>query len=124
MGTHSPNRTVDELGTVQGGRYPFEDPGLAVDPPIISDRPEDVAEVRAEAGYRLYVRFFDGTAGYVEMKERVLSPNAKAFASLADPEVFSRVGLGLGTVMWANEMDLAPDAMYEAIRRDGVWVLR
>jgi hypothetical protein len=124
MGTHSPNRTVDELGAVQGRQYPFEDPGLAIDPPIISQRPEDVAEVRAEDNYRLYVRFFDGTAGYVEMKERVLSPGAKAFASLADPEVFSQVGIGLGTVMWANEMDLAPDAMYDEIKRNGVWILR
>lgn len=124
MGTHSPSRVVDELGAVQGRRYPFEDPGLAVDPPIICERPEDVAEVRAEEDYRLYVRFFDGTSGHVEMKERVLSPNARAFASLADPEVFAQVGIGLGTVMWANEMDLAPDVMYEEIKRNGVWVLR
>jgi hypothetical protein len=124
MGTHTPSRTDEELGRVPSRRYPFEDPGLAVDPPILSERAEDVAEVSDVGDYRLYVRFFDGTAGYVDMKERVLSPNARAFASLADPKVFSQIGIGFGTVMWANEMDLAPDVMYDEIKRHGVWVLR
>jgi hypothetical protein len=62
--------------------------------------------------------------GHVEMEERVLGAQAKAVASLADPQVFAQVGIGLGTVMWADEMDLAPDVMYETIKRDGVRVLR
>jgi hypothetical protein len=124
MGTLASDRIVGELGSMPNRRYPFEDPGLAIDPPIISKGPEDVAEVRAEDNYRLYVRFFDGTAGHVDLKERVLSPEARAFAPLADPEVFAQVGIGFGTVMWVNEIDLAPDVMYDEIKRNGVWVLR
>ena len=109
---------------MQGGPYPFQDPGLAIDPPIVSEHAEDVAEVRAESDYRLYVRFFDGTAGYVDMKARVLSSEARVFATLASPDVFAQVGIGFGSVMWANGMDLAPDVMYDEIKRNGVWVLR
>jgi hypothetical protein len=46
------------------------------------------------------------------------------FASLRDPAEFAKVGLGFGTVMWANELDLAPDVMYEELKRGGVWMPR
>jgi hypothetical protein len=104
--------------------YPFEDPGLAVDPPIISQHPDDVAEVRALDNFQLYVRFFDGTDGRVEMRGKIFSEKAGVFASLRDPEEFAKVGIGWGAVMWANELDLAPDAMYEEFKQHGVWVLR
>ncbi|MES2390212.1 MAG: DUF2442 domain-containing protein [Acidobacteriota bacterium] len=93
-------------------------------PPCICQRGDDVAEVWAEDGYQLKVRFFDGTAGTVDMRELIFGDRAGVFAALRDPVEFAKVGIGLGTVMWANELDLAPDAMYDAIKRDGVWVLR
>jgi hypothetical protein len=29
----------------------------------------------------------------------------------------------LGAIQWPNGADLAPDAMYDAIRQSGLWVL-
>jgi len=124
MGTTTSSRTVGELERVPTHRYPFEDPGLAVDPPIISRRPDCVAEVRPLENYQLYVRFFDGTDGRVEMREMIFGKNAGVFASLVDPQEFAKVGIGYGAVMWANGLDLAPDAMYDEIKQHGVWVLR
>jgi hypothetical protein len=124
MGTTTPSRAAVELGDVRKRRYAFEDPGLAVEPPIVATLPEDVAEVQTQSDYRLYVRFFDGTAGIVEMKELIFGKRAGVFAKLADPEEFERVGIGFGAVMWANGLDLAPDAMYDEFKRNGVWVLR
>ena len=83
-----------------------------------------MAEVRPVDGFQLYVRFFDGAEGRVEMGEMIFSRNAGVFASLADPEEFAKVGIGFGAVMWANGLDLAPDAMHDEIARNGVWVLR
>jgi Protein of unknown function (DUF2442). len=37
--------------------------------------------------------------------------------------VFSAVGLEHGAVTWPEEIDLAPDAMYDAIKTQGKWVL-
>lgn len=101
-----------------------QDRAVAVDPPIVCMQPDDVAEVRALEGFRLFVRFCDGTQGFVEMSERVLARREGVFCSLADPKVFAQVGIQYGAVTWANGVDLAPDAMYEEFRRNGVWVLR
>ncbi len=44
--------------------------------------------------------------------------------ALRDPDRFARVQVALVAVQWPNGADLAPDAMYDAIRRDGRWVLQ
>jgi hypothetical protein len=124
MGATTQGRVDDVVANAPDARYAFPDPGLALNPPIIATQPDDVAEVRVLEGYRLYVRFFDGTDGTVEMRELIFGKRAGVFAALAAPEEFAKVGLGYGTVMWANELDLAPDAMYEEFKRAGVWVLR
>jgi hypothetical protein len=46
------------------------------------------------------------------------------FASLRDPAVFSNVSGDEGYVMWANGLDIAPDASYDDIKRHGIQVLR
>jgi len=72
----------------------------------------DVAEVKPEADYGLYVRFQDGLSGRVRLDPReftgVLSP-------LADVEFFSRVFIDGGAPAWPGNIDLAPDAIYRQI---------
>jgi uncharacterized protein DUF2442 len=76
----------------------------------------DVVEVKAEADYRLFVRFADGTSGHillpVEELIGVLEP-------LRDPSFFNRVFVDQGVVAWPGNIDLAPDAMYEQIVKQG-----
>ena len=45
------------------------------------------------------------------------------FEHLWDPEIFATAEVVMGAVQWPNGADLAPDAMYDAIRNTGVWVL-
>jgi hypothetical protein len=124
MGATASNRAFAELGHLPQRRYAFEDPGLAVEPAIISNSPTDVAEVVAEENYSLFVRFFDGTSGRVEMRERIFRASPNIFAKLVEPKAFAAVGLAYGTVAWSDEIDLAPDRMYDELKRNGVWVLR
>jgi len=97
------------------------DHASAVTPPIVCTHPDDVAEVRVESDYKLFVRFFDGTSGIVDMSSLITSPNAGVFAVLSDPERFANVGIQLGAVTWADGLDLAPDAMYQALRNAPLW---
>jgi hypothetical protein len=85
--------------------------------------PWRVEAVEALPGYRLAVRFFDGTAGIVDMSALVKSPDAGVFAVLADPQRFAEVYVEFGAVTWPGEIDLAPDAMHTEIRAHGEWRL-
>ena len=85
--------------------------------------PWRVAEVEALLGFRLRVRFNDGTAGIVEMAAFVNSSRAGVFAALRDETVFRQARVALGAVTWPGDLDLAPDAMHRAIRGDGKWIV-
>ena len=55
----------------------------------VSNVPWVVTHVTVLPGYRLFVRFIDGTEGEVDMSAQVNSPDAGVFAELADPSAFS-----------------------------------
>jgi hypothetical protein len=99
------------------------DHASTVTPRIVCEHPDDVAEVSVEPGYRLSVRFFDGTTGIVDLTTLLTSPCMGVFAVLADPERFAKVGVELGAVTWEDGLDLAPDAMYQALRSGPVWIV-
>ncbi|MCM2357891.1 MAG: DUF2442 domain-containing protein [Geobacteraceae bacterium] len=92
-------------------------------PAIIPKAPWRISEVRPMPDYRIWVKFNDGTQGTVAMAGLIQSPSAGVFAVLRDESLFSQVALHYGAVTWPGELDIAPDAMYEAIRRDGEWQL-
>ena len=74
---------------------------------------------------RLRATFVDGTAGEVHMHSFLSNPkvDGTVFESLRDPAIFAQARVVLGSVQWPNGADLAPDAMYDAIRERGVWIL-
>ena len=46
------------------------------------------------------------------------------FQKLQNPDFFNQVTVVNGYVSWPGEIDLAPDAMYEAIQKKGEWILQ
>lgn len=95
----------------------------ALSPEIRPLMPWRVVHVKALPGFRLRITFVDGLEGEVDMNALVHSPSAGVFAQLADPAVFAEVFVEHGAVTWPGELDLAPDAMHEEIKRNGQWVL-
>ena len=85
--------------------------------------PWRVRDVAALPDYRLTVRFNDGLSGIVDLSALVASPEAGVFSALRDRAVFAQVCLEHGVVMWPGELDIAPDAMYAAVRDHGEWRL-
>lgn len=81
----------------------------------------NVVSVEPILPLKLAVRFSDGTEGMVRFEPSHLNG---VFEALKDPEIFIQAKVDLGTVTWPGEIDLAPDAMYREIRRNGEWVLR
>lgn len=89
----------------------------------LTDVPAKVVSAAPQAGYKLAVRFADGLSGIVDCSAMILGPNAGVFRSLEPLEAFTSVHVEHGAVTWDVGLDLAPDAMYEAIARDGRWEL-
>jgi hypothetical protein len=90
---------------------------------IGASSPWRVTKAITRPGFRLHVEFVDGTAGEVEMERLIKAQNAGVFASLRNPEIFEKVQVENGAATWPGEIDLAPDAMYDAIRANGKWVV-
>jgi hypothetical protein len=81
----------------------------------------DVIDVKPVAPLALKVVFADGTVGKVQFEPSHLTG---VFAALKDPLIFQQAFIDGGAVAWPGKLDLAPDAMYQAIKSHGEWVLR
>jgi len=90
----------------------------------IRNVPWVVTHVTVLPGFRLLVRFVDGTEGEVDLSALVQRPDAGVFAELADPTAFAKAFNNDGHVAWPTGQDLAPDAMHDELARNGRWVLR
>lgn len=85
--------------------------------------PWRLSEVYPLESHRLYVTFKDGLEGSVDLSKLVTSAEAGVFIKLRDPEFFQSVYLHNGAVTWPGGLDLAPDAMYDAIKAHGTWMV-
>lgn len=94
-----------------------------ISPTIVCKMPWRLIMVKALEEYRLEVTFFDGTQGFVDMKQLIMSPKAGIFAKLKNHDNFNQVYLSYGVATWPDEIDLAPDVMYDEIKKHGQWIL-
>lgn len=109
---------------MQPAKNPKFDPAAGVVPTPRPAAAWRVAAVEPLPELRLHVTFSDGTSGEAWLRGFLESPRVRGtiFESLRDPEVFRQARVALGAVTWPNGADLAPDAMYDAIRAQGHWV--
>lgn len=96
-----------------------------VKPAIRHTVPWRVASVSVRDDANLRVKFVDGTEGDVDLRAFLANPAVEGtpFEALRERAVFAQASVVLGAVQWPDGADLAPDAMYDAIREHGVWVV-
>lgn len=72
----------------------------------------DVVDAQYLDGYRVRVTFADGLTGVVDLSAELWG---EVFEPLLDLELFKslRVDAELGTVVWPNGADLAPEFLYK-----------
>ena len=100
-----------------------EDHATELIPPVRPRAPWRVAEVEALPGFRLRVRFNDGTEGTVEMAEFIKSEAAGVFVALREEKLFQQATVTMGAVTWPGDLDLAPDTMHHEIKQHGKWIV-
>src|SRR5438093_10874766 len=88
-------------------------------PGIVPKAPWRVMHVQALPGYRLAVRFVDGTAGEGALSHLVTSEQAGVFSTLRDPALFAKVYMAYGAVTWPGGIDLAPAARDDSSQGPG-----
>jgi hypothetical protein len=100
-----------------------EDRPAEVTPPVRPVAPWRVAQMEVLSGFRLRVRFNDGTEGTVELAGFLHSASAGVFAALRDEGLFRQAQVRFGAVTWPGDLDLAPDAMHREIKEHGRWIV-
>lgn len=75
----------------------------------------DVIEVRYVRDYTVWLRFEDGTEGEVDIARSFRGP---VFEPLRNVEYFKqvRVDAELGTIVWPNGADIAPETLHERVQ--------
>jgi hypothetical protein len=75
----------------------------------------DVVEVRYVREYVVWLRFQDGTVGEADISRSFKGP---VFEPLRNVEFFKqvRVDAELGTIVWPNGADIAPETLYERVQ--------
>jgi hypothetical protein len=70
--------------------------------------------VKVEPGFRLWLRFSDSLEGVVDLSGELSGP---VFGQLREPAFFALVEVDhdLGTVVWPNGADFAPEELYERV---------
>lgn len=71
-----------------------------------------VVELKYIEEYKLKVKFNDETVKLIDMKDYLEKNRDTVFAPLIDKEIFKKAYVDF-TVCWPNEIDLAPETLYE-----------
>lgn len=81
----------------------------------------DVLRVEPLAGRRLRLTFADGLTGIVDL-DRLVGDYDGVFGPLKNEAFFRRVSVDrdLGTIVWPNSADLAPDLLHAAALESAV----
>ncbi|OJU00337.1 MAG: hypothetical protein BGN87_04605 [Rhizobiales bacterium 65-79] len=78
----------------------------------------DVVSVKALDGYRLWLRFSDGSEG-VEDLSNLIENGGPMVEPLRDPELFARVFISFGVPTWPNGFDLDAINLHRQMRERG-----
>ena len=77
--------------------------------------PYEVRAVEHLDGHRLRLTFADGMTGEIDLTARFTGQVGPMFEPLREVAYFAQVAVDedLGTIVWPNGADLAPDALHE-----------
>jgi hypothetical protein len=78
-----------------------------------------IVKVEKLDGFRLRVRFSDGTEGERDFSG-MIAEGGPMVQPLRDPIFFGRVFLELGTLTWPNGFDLDSIALHDEMKRAGI----
>lgn len=79
----------------------------------------EIRTVEHIGGFRLRLTFADGLVFDLDLTDKLSGRVGPVFEPLRDPKFFAQAAVDpeLGTVVWPNGADLAPDSLHEQASR-------
>ena len=71
----------------------------------------DLKKISYVGDYVYYIEFDDGLGANIDFSSYI--SRGKVFAPLADKKLFQQAKIVGGTIAWPNEIDIAPETLYE-----------
>jgi len=68
--------------------------------------------------YNVYIEFNNGNKGTINFKDILENDNREIFRELLNKELFKTLKVNLNTLCWDNEVDFAPDYLYERMKME------
>jgi len=75
-----------------------------------------VIKAELKNDYKINVEFNNGIMGIIDFKEKLESDHREIIKELLDKKLLKTVKVKLNTLCWDNEVDFAPDYLYEQIK--------
>ncbi len=72
----------------------------------------EVSGAKRVSGFVIAMRFNDGTEKHIDISQWFKGP---VFKPLKDPKFFAKFFVEGGTLAWPNGVDIAPEALYDAV---------
>jgi hypothetical protein len=80
----------------------------------------DVMEATYSGKYQIDIRFADGSSGKVDFTKYL--EEGTVLAKLKDLAIFKDFGVKYGTIVWGEDLDIAPETLYfEATGKDVIF---
>ena len=66
--------------------------------------------------YNVYIEFNNGKKGVINFKDIFENDHREVIKELLNKDLFKTLKINLNTLCWDNEVDFAPDYLYEQIK--------
>lgn len=75
----------------------------------------NITEAQYQSDYKILLAFDDGKQGVVNLKDFIFSDKCGVFKRLQDKDQFKNFVLEHHTLIWQDDLDLAPEFLYDLI---------
>ncbi len=78
----------------------------------------NIEQAKYQEGCKIFLGFDDGLKGIVDLKNFIFNNDFSAFKRLQDKKQFKDFNLENHTLVWGNDLDLAPEFLYDLLKSD------
>jgi len=70
--------------------------------------------------YSIKLKFDNGASGTVDLKPTIFNDKRKIFEALRNVDFFKNFSLDSWTLVWENQLDLAPEYLYNLLNKKSI----